>query len=426
MDTQSQESRPTRPAVLLIMGSHGFPPTRARFARLRELARELTLHGVIVDSVLLCEKPLLPFEEEELKSSTILLRELEIVQHPKTGSFFSQVILKATGALALKPQLGGRLHCPARLLQVLAQKHVERGYRAVIAGGAHLTRVLGLFAPEVLKVVDLGRIGHDAHASHALQGRADVFPFFESLEQELDLLSQGDVVMVSTAADAVRLRQLGHTRDLLHAPPIAGAWTLQAAGAPSTPIRPPRILFIGSDTASNLDGIRWFRRLVFPRILSAVPTCRLRLVGESARHIEPGPNIDRIGWVRQTHEEYRDAACVVLPLRMASGFHRRLVEAFSWGKAVVATPEGVTGLPDSFSDALLVAREPEALASAAARVLTSDVLRRRLEVRSLEVARTAYAAPDAFRPLVEWLQLRGTRAAAPRIESFPVQEPALA
>jgi glycosyltransferase involved in cell wall biosynthesis len=148
-------------------------------------------------------------------------------------------------------------------------------------------------------------------------------------------------------------------------------------------------------------------------------------VGESARHIEPGANIDRIGWVRQTHEEYRDAAVVVLPVRMASGFHRRLVEAISWGKAVVATPEGAAGLAAEHADALLVAETPEDFAAAAARVLTSDVLRRRLEVRSLEVAREAFVAGDALRPLVEWLGLRQARALAPRVESFPVEEPAL-
>jgi glycosyltransferase involved in cell wall biosynthesis len=153
------------------------------------------------------------------------------------------------------------------------------------------------------------------------------------------------------------------------------------------PPRPPRILFVGSDTIANLDGLRWFRRQVFPQILQSVPTCRLRVVGEAARHIEPGPAIDQVGPVDHVEKEYDAAAVVILPLRMGSGVRRRAVEAIAARKALVTTSIGAYGLSLRPMQDAVVSDDPGELASETIRILSTDQLRIDYEENAVALAR---------------------------------------
>ncbi len=405
------------PAVLIVTGSHGLQPTKARFARASELVLGLGRLGAVCDLVVLLEKPLQPPEEDALEDLRGIVRELEVVPHPLLDSLLYKAALRVRDALSMKASLGGFSHCPARLLSTLrARSAAEGGYRAVIAGGAHLARVLALFPAWTEKLVDLERIGSDVHRDHDRQGRGDVLQVLEDAEREMDLLFLADATLVTSAMDAARLRELGHARDLVLTPPVACACACadacgpeRDAREPAEPLRPPRILCVGSETAANLDGVRWFRRQVFPRIARAVPACRLRLVGEVARHIEPGPSVDRIGWVDRLDEEYRDCAVVALPLRMGAGLRRRAVEALARGKAFAATPAGAAGAGLVHLRDAIVTEDAAALAAEISRALASDSLRKAYERRAIAIARESFGPERAFAALAERLGL-GKRA----------------
>src|SRR5262245_35002699 len=108
----------SRPRILLVMGSHGFPPTQARLSRAAELIQELSSRGAGVDAVLLIERGLRPSEEAALGSLRAGARELEIVEHPSLRSLAYRVALKAGDIVSFPRRLGGRFHCPGRLLNV--------------------------------------------------------------------------------------------------------------------------------------------------------------------------------------------------------------------------------------------------------------------------------------------------------------------
>jgi hypothetical protein len=400
--------RDSTPGVLILTTSHGFPPTQARLRRAAELADQITRRGIPADICVLLEKPLEPYEAEALAALRARVRDLEVVEHPALGNFIQRALARAAKALSRRGALGGPEHCPGRFLAALHSRRVSRGYRAVIACGVEIARALALFKGYTDRLLDLPRIGHDAWADHDRQGRGDALSVFSDGVEELDLLGLADAVLVGCAADAVRLRELGFVGDLVLAPPTGGLERLPPRGrewnAPP-PIRPLRILSVGSDTTANLDGIRWFRRQVHPRVLKIVPASRLRLVGELARHIEPGPGVDRIGWVEDVHEEYRNAAVVVLPLRMGSGIHRRAVEALSHGKALVTLPVGARGLGLIAGRDAIVSDDASFLAAEIGRVLSSDTARIALEARSAAVAAESFDPIRSFANLAERLGL---------------------
>ncbi len=403
--------------VLVVAASHGFPATKARLERPIELVRALTASGAACDVVVLCERMLQPAEEDSIDDLRSWARRVEKISHPVVDSFVYQTISSLRAALSLPSSLGGRQHCPARLLSFLRSLQAEEEYRAVIVVGAHLARVLDTFPDWTEKLIDVERIGSEVHRSHARNGRPDVLQIFERPQDEIELLNLADAVLVSSIADATRLRELGLETDIVMAPPTGGVdpeAIERIAPNLKEPIRPARLLFVGSETPANLDALRWFRRQVFPRILKAVPSCRLRLVGESARHIEPGPGVDRIGWVDRLDEEYRDCALVVLPLRMGSGVRRRAIEALARHKALATTRLGAHGTGLVHQKDAIVSDDLAVLSAEIIRVLTSDAVRKAYEKRGEAIVLERYARVRAFEALLDRLSSTETAHSTPK------------
>ncbi|HVR75195.1 MAG TPA: glycosyltransferase family 4 protein [Planctomycetota bacterium] len=402
--------------ILLIAASHGFPQTQARLERVEELSRALAARGAAVDVLLLAERLLQPFEAERVQALKGHARSVCVVEHPAAACRLYRAFLQVGERIRLKPRLGGRIHCPSRLRQEVSLRLAREGCRAVIVRGVHLSSLLSLFPAWTEKIVDLERVGFAAHTSHARHGRADELDVFDDAAREISLLSRAGAVLVASREEAVLLREHGFRGDLILTPPAPPGLP---SAIPGAPLRPPRILCVGSDTTANLDGIRWFRRQVFPRITGASPTCRLRLVGEVARHIEPGPGVDRIGWVGKIEEEYANASVVALPLRMGSGLHRRAVEALAEGRALATTTTGAMGIRLVAGRDAIVADDAGDLAVAIGHVLASDEVRQSLERAALALAAESFTPSHAFRGLVERLGLHLSRERSTGVPAVP-------
>lgn len=402
--------------VLVVAASHGFPSTKARYERPAELVQALTAAGHVCDLVVLCERVLQPAEEDSFELLRSWARKVELIPHPSIDSRSFRFLAGLRQALSLRQRLGGRGQCPKRLLGVVRAAQAREDYRAVIVLGAHLAPVLGVFPAWTERFLDPGRLGFEAHEAHEHQGRADVLEVYGRRERELQLLGLADGVLLGSREEAVRLRSLGFSKELLLAPPTGSLPRSQQdlAEPHKDPIRPPRILCVGSDTPANLDAIRWFRRQVFPRIARAVPTCRLRLVGEMARHIEPGPSVDRIGWVDRLEEEYRDAAVVVLPLRMGAGVRRRAVEALARNKALATTRVGGAGLGLQHLRDGVMTDDVAELGAEIIRILSSDAVRQAYERRGGALASASFSLERALSPLCERLEDVAPSYSSPR------------
>ena len=221
-----------------------------------------------------------------------------------------------------------------------------------------------------------------------------------------------DAVLFHSTEDATRVEASPTPVRSLVVPPVAdGAGEITAA-----PVRPPRLLFVGSESVANLDAVRWFRRRVLPRIQRLVPTCRLRIVGEAGRHIEPGPDTDRVGWVDAIDREYRDASVVLVPLRLGGQLRRRVVEGISHGKALALTTEAAYGSGVLHGQGGIVTSDPEALAQGIIDVLNQEVLRRRFEESSRQAAAGRFSPSVALAGLLALLGGSPVPATSPRPE----------
>ena len=115
------------------------------------------------------------------------------------------------------------------------------------------------------------------------------------------------------------------------------------------PLSPLTCLFVGAlDYAANLDGVSWFCREVWPAVRREHRDVVFRLVGSrpgaEARRFGSLPGVELVGEVADVRPYLRDAAVVVVPLRVARGIQNKVLEGMAMGKAVIATPAALEGI----------------------------------------------------------------------------------
>ncbi len=137
----------------------------------------------------------------------------------------------------------------------------------------------------------------------------------------------------------------------------------------------------------NARGAEWLLRAVWPALRATVPTATLACVGarmplDLARAAAASPGVEVCGQLADLAPRLREAAVVLAPILEGGGTRLKVVEAWSQGKAVVATSKAVEGLPAS-TGAVAIADEPEVFAARLGALLTDAAARRAMGSRAL-------------------------------------------
>jgi polysaccharide biosynthesis protein PslH len=159
---------------------------------------------------------------------------------------------------------------------------------------------------------------------------------------------------------------------------------------PHTRPSEPLVVFIGSmDWDANIDGVEYFCDQVWPQVRERVPKARFRIVGRN-----PHPRVKKLasesvevtGSVPSTIDHLRDAAVMVVPLRMGSGTRIKIYEGMAMGKATVSTRVGAEGLDVRHGQDILLADDPQELADSICSLLGDEGLRCRIEAAAHRTA----------------------------------------
>lgn len=169
---------------------------------------------------------------------------------------------------------------------------------------------------------------------------------------------------------------------------------ITCAGASAEPVVMMLGNFSGAPDSPNVDGLRWFCEDVWPRVHAARPDARLEVVGRCGKRLrgELGETEGVVfrGFVASLDEVFRRAALSVAPIRFGTGTRVKILESMAHGCPVVTTTPGCDGLDVVFGRDLLVADEPELLASTCLRVLGDGELQRRVGAAGRSVVEERY------------------------------------
>jgi glycosyltransferase involved in cell wall biosynthesis len=131
----------------------------------------------------------------------------------------------------------------------------------------------------------------------------------------------------------------------------------------------PVVAFTGDMSyRPNQDAVLWFAREILPELRASRSDLRFVVVGRRPgrrlRRAALRLGFDLTGTVPDVRPFLAHAAVAVAPLRIAQGVPNKVLEAMAMGKAVVATPAAVAGLPVHAGEDILVGETPAAFAAA--------------------------------------------------------------
>jgi glycosyltransferase involved in cell wall biosynthesis len=153
---------------------------------------------------------------------------------------------------------------------------------------------------------------------------------------------------------------------------------VQPCGAPTTDT--PTVVFLASGNSVNQDALDFLVSDIWPRIRQANGAAVLEVYGRVCSHAKAaGDDVRIMGEIEDVAEAYRRAWVVVSPLRFGTGLKIKSVEALGYGKALVCTPAGASGLESVAGTAFVRADSAKDFAAECAHLLGDFSARRRFE-----------------------------------------------
>jgi glycosyltransferase involved in cell wall biosynthesis len=196
---------------------------------------------------------------------------------------------------------------------------------------------------------------------------------------EASVINAADVTIALSSTDAARLAALSASARIVVVPPPA------AAEAP--PVRAERLagdpafVWIGSAGWSpNAEAVRWLLDEIWPAVASRLPRAQLHGFGAS-RVAGATAHGSAITWhpaPADSRAVFAADAILLLPLTIAAGVRMRLLDAWSGGMPVIASPSAVEGLDTDDGRDVVIARDAAAFGEAAMRLAADADLRAQL------------------------------------------------
>jgi len=142
-------------------------------------------------------------------------------------------------------------------------------------------------------------------------------------------------------------------------------------------------LFVGSVSNFNVTGLLWFLNNVMPTILKHKPDFNMAVAGNIARspliNKEAYPNVNFLGVVSNLKYIYESSKAIITPILGGAGMKIKVIEALSYGKAIIGTSKAFEGINYSKYNAAYVVDEPVEFANKLLEIIMVDSLRIDLE-----------------------------------------------
>lgn len=123
------------------------------------------------------------------------------------------------------------------------------------------------------------------------------------------------------------------------------------------------VAFLGSmDWEPNIEGVRWFRERIWPKVKKSEPRAQFYLAGRNMPECfksDKKMGFHVVGEVACASQFLSDKGLVVIPLLSGSGMRIKAIEAMSLGLPLLSTTIGVEGIPYTEGEHLIIADEEQ-------------------------------------------------------------------
>lgn len=406
-----------RPELLYLAQRVPYPPDKGDRIRSYHLLRMLADHARVHLACLADE----PIDRSAVNALRTFCSRVDVV---RLGSQSRWV--RALGSLASGRTVSEGAFDSPRLRTTLRRWAAQTMYHAAIASSSSMAPYLRMpelrGIPSVIDLVDVDSQKWFDYARHSRGPRAWLYRTEGQRLRRLEGgLSDWARAITLVSEDEAAIYRSIRTTDSVHA--ITNGVDIDYFQPSPVPER-LRCVFVGAlDYAPNVDALLWFCREVWPAVRHLHPTASLAMVGRrpatEVRRLAGPEGVELVGQVPDVRPYVAEAAVAIAPLRIARGVQNKVLEALAMGKAVVASPEALTGLGAQPGVHLLVASDPREWVAAISRLLLTPDLRARLGREGRCYVEASHRWDQCLEPFVPLLGLPRhdtlTYSSSPRI-----------
>ncbi len=238
-------------------------------------------------------------------------------------------------------------------------------------------------------------IAHDLfHRRHAALSLAGLSLRPESLTRadETSLLNKASSIVAIQPDEAALIATMCPDRHVITVPMPATA----IPRVPGTLRDLSSLVFLGSASLPNLDGLRWFLEAIWPRLHARRLDLRLDLVGDCGLSLSPLPRgVHRHGRVPDLAPLLHRASLAIAPLRAGSGLKIKLLDYARHGLTTIASPAALEGLAADPASPYIPATTPHDFI----RAILTNLATPPSDLRALAYITNHYGPAHIFAPL---------------------------
>ncbi|MEO1660041.1 MAG: glycosyltransferase family 4 protein [Pseudomonadota bacterium] len=145
---------------------------------------------------------------------------------------------------------------------------------------------------------------------------------------------------------------------------------------------PPRLIFIGTLHAANVDSVVHFHDEIWPKVRQELPEVELLIAGSTGpalpKRIQTAKGIKVLGRVDELADLGGPQSITIAPTRAATGISIKVAEYLLLRTACVAYPVAIAGFGNALEGLLEVHKTPNDFADAVIRLYKNEKLRHKL------------------------------------------------
>jgi len=320
---------------------------------------------------------------------------------------------KWTRLKSVSDEVGGRDLEDFRSLQIgqrFQQKLLEFSPQIVVVEYVSLAYLTEFVPKQLRQEIVLAVDTHDVMHSRCFQFMQmghDHWIYLDE-DQERDALQAFDLIIAIQDDERAEFQRILPAANIV----VAKHAVRCPAQKPVKPASQVRVGYFGSSNASNESAIKSFAADIWPRVLKATNgAAELLVAGKVCDRILQLkiPNCTLIGIIDNVPDFYDQVEIVVNPVNFGTGLKIKNLEALAFGKCLVTTTAGLTGMPNGVENAYFVADSNEQFAKVLVELVSREDLRQQVSAAAYRVAQQSLNEETVYQPLKDAFEqtLRG-------------------
>ncbi|MBV6485057.1 MAG: hypothetical protein KFKLKKLM_01604 [Flavobacteriales bacterium] len=173
---------------------------------------------------------------------------------------------------------------------------------------------------------------------------------------EYKVLNSFDAILTITEIDSNNYKKMGCTIPIYHVP---FGIDLQNYKIDKSELVKPSVFHIGAmDWRPNADGINWFLKSIWLKVVEQNKTTKLFLAGRNMPEWLLNFKMENVvieGEVANSHQFINSKSIMIVPLNSGGGMRVKIIEGMAFGKTIISTAIGAEGIDYTNNTDLIIA-----------------------------------------------------------------------